>query len=73
MINVSSNQYDKVVGQYYTINNDNKNLPTVAYTNIQPRIISAFDTKTIMTKLSKVRDILEGYSEINTVQDGERK
>jgi hypothetical protein len=73
MINTSSNSYDNTIKSYYTITDDNKKLPVVAYSSVQPKIISSFDNKGIMTKLSKVKDILEGYSEINTVQDGERK
>ena len=73
MINTSSNSYDNTIKSYYTINDNNKKLPIVAYSSVQPKIISSFDNKGIMTKLSKVKDILEGYSEINTVQDGERK
>jgi len=73
MINTSSNSYDNTIKSYYTINDNNKKLPVVAYSSVQPKIISSFDNKGIMTKLSKVKDILEGYSEINTVQDGERK
>lgn len=73
MINTSSTAYDRVVKQYYTINDNNKKLPNVSYSSVQPRIISSSDNKGIMSKVSKVKDILEGYSEINTVQDGERK
>ena len=73
MINTSSNSYDNTIKSYYTINDNNKKLPVVAYSSVQPKIISSIDNKGIMTKLSKVKDILEGYSEINTVQDGERK
>jgi hypothetical protein len=67
MINTSNTNYDKVVKQYYTINDNNKKLPNVSYTSVQPRIISSADNKGIMSKISKVKDILEGYSEINTV------
>lgn len=73
MINTRSSEYDNVVKSYYTINDNNKKYPTVAYSSVQPRIISSADNKGIMSKISKVKDILEGYSEINTVQDGERK
>ena len=73
MINTRSSEYDNVIKSYYTINDNNKKYPTVAYSSVQPRIISNFDYKGILSKISKVKDILEGYSEINTVQDGERK
>ena len=73
MINTSSSKYDNVIKSYYTLKNANDKYPTVAYSSVQPRIISNFDYKGILSKISKVKDILEGYSEINTVQDGERK
>ena len=73
MINTRSSEYDNVIKSYYTLKNANDKYPTVAYSSVQPRIISNFDYKSILSKISKVKDILEGYSEINTVQDGERK
>ena len=73
MINTSKSSYENTVKQYYSINDNNKKLPDTQYTSVQPRIISSADYKGIMSKISKVKDILEGYSEINTVQDGERK
>lgn len=73
MINTRSSEYDNVIKSYYILKNANDKYPTVAYSSVQPRIISSADNKGIMSKISKVKDILEGYSEINTVQDGERK
>lgn len=73
MINTRNSEYDNVVKSYYTLKSANEKYPNVAYSSVQPRIISSADNKGIMSKISKVKDILEGYSEINTVQDGERK
>ena len=67
MLNTTESTYNKDAEQYYT------NTPPVKMQGqFQPSLILSADYNTMKT-LSQAKDIIDGYSEINTVKDGEGK
>lgn len=67
MLNTTESTYNKDAEQYYT------NTPPVKMQGqFQPSLILSADYNTMKT-LSQAKDIIDGYSEINTVKDGAGK
>lgn len=67
MLNTTESSYNKDAEQYYT-----NTPPKRMYNQFQPELIPSADFNTIKT-LSQAKDIVDGYSEINTVRDGAGK
>ena len=68
LFGVTNDTYKDKVKKYY--HNDP---PTQMYRSLQPSLISKGDFTGVLTNISKARDLVEGYSNVSTVRDGQRK
>lgn len=67
MLNTTESTYNEDVKKYYT-----QVAPKTMFKQFQPSLIPSFDYNTIKT-ISYAKDIVEGFSEVNTVKDGAGK
>ena len=74
MINLETDEYETTARKYYDVGPKKllHKIPRISYSSIQPSIISSLDLTTLET-ISKTKDSIEGYTDSNTVMDGDRK